>query len=160
MTPKPATNEFCIALRRDRGEATRVLPRRHRLTLGMGIFLILIGLPDADARAQIPKDQQKCIVELNKNFARVAKIQGKEIVNCLKDATKDALGDLTLNECVTRVPADPNAAPLPPGKVEAAMQKTIDKANKKCAGVSTTFGPSDPNAVNTIASAFRRSSSG
>ncbi len=86
------------------------------------------------------KDQQKCIVGLNKNMAKVAKAQGKDICACIKDGSKDKLGG-TIEDCTT---ADAK------GKVAKAQAKTISKAGSDC---STTpdFGPSDPDSVNQAA---------
>jgi hypothetical protein len=47
------------------------------------------------------KDQQLCINELNKNFAKVAKAQGKDIGACIKDGAKGKLGALTIEACTT-----------------------------------------------------------
>jgi cysteine-rich repeat protein len=87
------------------------------------------------------EDQQKCINELNKNFAKVAKVQGKVIDKCLKDGAKDKLENQTIEECST---ADND------GKVGKAKQKTITKASGKCS-VPPDFGPTDPNTVNRVA---------
>jgi cysteine-rich repeat protein len=87
------------------------------------------------------EDQQKCINELNKNFAKVAKAQGKVIDKCLKDGAKDKLENQTIEECST---ADND------GKVANAKQKTITKASGKCS-VPPDFGPTDPNTVNRVA---------
>ena len=87
------------------------------------------------------KDQQKCINELNKNLAKVAKAQGKDICKCLKDASKAKLGGLTIEECTT---ADRK------GKVAKAKSKTVTQAEKKCVE-PPDFGITDPTTVNSAA---------
>jgi cysteine-rich repeat protein len=103
-------------------------------------------LLEAEARPQ-DKEQQKCILELNKNFAKVAKTQGTEISKCIKDGSKDKLVGQSIEQCTT---ADNG------GKVAQATQKTIDKAADKCASdpndpAFPDFGVTDPNTVNRIA---------
>jgi streptogramin lyase len=123
-----------------------------------GVWQPLEGIVDTDAntitvtidsfsklalgivRAQ-DKDQQKCINELNKNFAKVAKTQGKVIGGCIKDGSKGKLGGQSIEECIT---ADND------GKVGKAQQKTFDKAPSKCL-VAPEFGATDPNTVNRVA---------
>ena len=86
------------------------------------------------------KDQQKCIVGLNKNMAKVAKTQGKEICACIKDGSKGKLVG-SIEDCTT---ADAK------GKVAKARAKTLSKAGSDCT-TPPDFGPSDPNAVNQAA---------
>jgi DNA-binding beta-propeller fold protein YncE len=87
------------------------------------------------------KDQQKCINELNKNFAKVAKAQGKDICKCIQDGSKGKLSGQTIEACTT---ADNH------GRVAKAKQKTLSKAPAKCA-VAPDFGATDPNTVNQVA---------
>jgi DNA-binding beta-propeller fold protein YncE len=87
------------------------------------------------------EDQQKCINELNKNFAKVAKAQGKDIGACLKDGSKGKLETQSIEECIT---ADND------GKVVKAQQKTLAKAPPKCT-LAPEFGATDPNTVNRVA---------
>lgn len=92
-------------------------------------------------------EQQKCILELNKNLAKVAKTQGTEISKCIKDGSKDKLEGQSIEQCAT---ADNG------GKVGKATQKTIDKAADKCASDPNDpgfpdFGVTDPNTVNQVA---------
>ena len=101
-------------------------------------------LPEDAAKLRLfveEKDQQKCIVGLNKNMAKVAKAQGKDICACIKDGSKGKLGGQSIEDCTT---ADAK------GKVAKAQAKTISKAGSDC---STTpdFGPSDPDSVNQAA---------
>jgi hypothetical protein len=93
-------------------------------------LLVLSVLPYGAASAPLPTGDQRCIVELNKNLATVAKAQAKEIVNCLKNGAKDRLTDQTVEECVTGVRSDPNAPPLPPrAKLDRAKQ---DQGQMRC----------------------------
>jgi len=87
------------------------------------------------------EDQQGCIVELNKNFGKVAKAQGKLNCTCIKDGAKGKLSG-TIEECIT---ADSK------GKVDKAKQKTIKKAQTICTDSPPDFGPGDPNTVNQMA---------
>ncbi len=95
-------------------------------------------LPEDAAKLRLPS--QKCIVSLNKNLAKVAKAQGKDICACIKDGSKGKLQG-TIEECTT---ADAK------GKVAKAKQKTLSKFQSDC-GEPAAFGPSDPNAVNSAA---------
>ncbi len=87
------------------------------------------------------KDQQKCIVGLNKNFAKVAKAQGKENCACIKGGSKGKLGGQSIEDCTT---ADAK------NKVAKAKAKTLSKAASDCA-TAPDFGPNDPNTVNDVA---------
>ncbi len=87
------------------------------------------------------KDQQKCIVGLNKNMAKVAKAQGKDICACIKDGSKGKLGGQSIEDCTT---ADAK------GKVGKAKGKTLSKAGSDC-GTAPDFGSSDPDTVNDAA---------
>ena len=89
------------------------------------------------------KDQQKCIVELNKGFAKVAKAQGKDICQCIKDGAKGKLGTspTAIEDCLT---SDPKM------KVAKAKQKAIEKGAQKCT-VPPDFGATDPNTANRVA---------
>jgi hypothetical protein len=102
------------------------------------------GIGDAcEPPGEQTKEQQKCIVTLNKNFAKVAKTQGKEIGACIKNGSKDKLGAQTLEECLT---ADGKQ------KVADAQDKTISKAAKDCdPNDPPDFGATDPNTVNQAA---------
>ena len=100
-------------------------------------------LPEDAAKLRLAvegKDQQKCILGLNKNMAKVAKTQGKDICACIKDGSKGKLVG-TIEDCTT---ADTK------GKVANATAKTISKASSDCTP-PPDFGPSDPNAVNQAA---------
>ncbi|MEE8549819.1 MAG: DUF4215 domain-containing protein [Gemmatimonadota bacterium] len=92
----------------------------------------------------LPKDQQNCINELNKGFAKVAKKQAKEVCTCIKDGAQGKLGGQTIEECTT---ADNK------GKVADAKQKTISKVADKCSGPTPPFGATDATTVNDAAMA-------
>ncbi len=88
------------------------------------------------------KDKQKCINELNKGFARVAREQGKAIFKCIKDGSKGRLGGQTIEQCTT---ADND------GKVAKAQAKTLTKETLKCSGVTPDFGSTSGANVNQVA---------
>jgi hypothetical protein len=100
-------------------------------------------LPEDAAKLELfveDKDQQKCIVALNKNFAKVASAQGSDICKCIKDGSMRKLTGQTIEECAT---ADNK------GKVGKAKGKT-SAAAAKCS-VAPDFGTTDPNTVNAAA---------
>jgi cysteine-rich repeat protein len=115
------------------------LAARHGGGWPLAVFLGLV-LFVAPAQAASPEDQ-KCINELNKGFAKVAKTQGKDIDKCIKDGSKQKLGGLTIEECLT---ADRK------GKVFKAKKKLSDKVGGRCA-TPPAFGFSDPNTANELA---------
>jgi hypothetical protein len=95
------------------------------------------------APATQEKQQQKCIVTLNKNFAKVAKTQGKESNACIKNESKEKLGAQTLEQCLT---ADLKQ------KVADAKAKTVSKAAKDCdPNDPPDFGATDADTVNQAA---------
>ena len=115
----------------------------------VGVLLVLgslsPGLASALAGGQVQsKDQQKCINELNKRFRNVAKIQGREVVACIRDGSRQKLGDMTIEECTT---SDRR------GKVARTVAKTLTTAANKCE-VKPDFGSTDPNTVNQQAIAL------
>lgn len=114
-------------------------PRLAPLIAAVGIALAFLP---GSVSGQIPKDQQKCINGLNKNFAAVAKAQGKDICKCIKDGAQGKLGPMTIEACTT---ADSN------GKVDKAKQKTISKEFKDCAASFPAFGATDSATVNQVA---------
>ena len=90
------------------------------------------------------KEKQKCINELNKGFARVAREQGKAIFKCIKDGSRDRLGGQTIEQCTT---ADND------GKVARAKAKTLSMETLKCSGVMPDFGSTSGANVNQVAMA-------
>jgi hypothetical protein len=78
---------------------------------------------------------------MNKNMWKVASKQGKEVLTCIKNGSKNRLGDQTIEECLT---ADNK------GKVAKAKGKAWGDG-AKCADSLPDFGPTDPNTVNNAA---------
>ncbi len=107
---------------------------RHHAFIRAGMILTCFLFSQGEVYAQATKDQQKCVNELNKNFARVAKAKGREICKCIKRGSKSSLGNQSIEECVT---ADNG------GKVGKATRRTIDRATDKCP-VPPYFGAADP----------------
>ncbi len=87
------------------------------------------------------KDQQKCINALNKNFAKVAKTQGKDNCSCIKDFAKAKLTG-TIESCLT---SDLK------GKVAKAKSKTESDESKNCAASRPDFGATSSSVVNAAA---------
>jgi len=81
---------------------------------------------------------RKCIQSINKNAAKVAKTQGREILRCMKAAAKDASS--SAESCI-----DSDAR----GKVAAAVTKFTTKVAKDCSQ-APAFGP-DPSEAMMIA---------
>jgi hypothetical protein len=92
------------------------------------------------ARA-LPRAAQKCMNEINKSFARVAKAQCKEMRDCIKLGSANRLGSQSIEECLS---ADYKT------KVAQARARTLDVSSDTCGGM-LDFGPTDPNAVNRAA---------
>ena len=86
--------------------------------------LMLLVFSHGEASAQLNKDDQKCVNEINKNFEKVGKAQGGDISKCTKDAGKGKLTG-TYSECIT---SDPK------GKVAKAIGKLTSKVGSKCPG--------------------------
>ncbi len=84
----------------------------------------------ASAQEPLTTNQQKCINQVNKNFAKVASAQAKEICDCIKRGSKGLLSGETIEECAT------NDAK---GKVDKAKQKTLTKESSSC-GTPPDFG--------------------
>ena len=108
------------------------------------IPIMEVGIGGVEKIAPAPetpqnKDQQKCINELNKNFAKVAKAQGKAICKCIKDGSKGQLTG-TIETCLT---ADVG------GKVAKAQNKTVSKESQKCT-TPPDFGATDATTVNQV----------
>ena len=118
------------------------IARRGCISLTGGILLGALLLPWGQAYG-LPqsKPKQSCINELNKNLAKVAKVQSKDICACIKDGSKGKLSG-TIEDCLT---SDPK------GKVLKATQKTVSKAGDKCSGESPDFGATDAGTVNQAA---------
>jgi hypothetical protein len=88
-------------------------------------------------------DDAKCVNTANKNAAKVAKAQGKDIAKCLKDGGGGKLTG-TIEECIT---SDPK------GKVKKATDKLAEKLGNDCAAGPPAIPPidtTDPNALSEI----------
>jgi mono/diheme cytochrome c family protein len=103
------------------------------------------GIGDACDSSTVPGTpqnaaQQGCINALNKNLARVAKAQGRDISLCIRDF---AQAELTgqLEDCLT---ADRK------GKVLRAKNRTISDQTRLCT-LPPDFGATDAASVNAIA---------
>ena len=121
-------------------------PARRRIRRFLGVLVASLALPHAPAGAQPQSTpQQKCINELNKNLAKVAKTLGKHVCKCIQLGSRGALGG-TIEACIS------NTSTFGSDKVERAKQKTIDKANARCSQVPG-LGPTDPDTVNAAATA-------
>jgi len=110
---------------------TAIARARARTDLLAVTLLALLILPHPPVWAQEQgKDQQKCINQVNKNFAKVAEAQGKEACECIKRASKGLLQGQTVEGCMT---ADGK------GKLARARQKTLAKELSSC-GTLPDFG--------------------
>jgi hypothetical protein len=92
---------------------------RQAVSITAGLCLALFVLAHGVASA----DDAKCVITANKNAAKVAKAQGKDIVKCLKDAGGGKLTG-TIENCLT---SDPK------GKVDKASRKLSQKVGSACA---------------------------
>jgi hypothetical protein len=89
-----------------------------------GSVLVLLALPHGQVWAQaLSKDQQSCVNQINKNFAKVAKAQAKVINTCIRAGSKDQLEGQSIEACMT---ADHG------GKVDKAARKTLNDETSKC----------------------------
>ena len=104
------------------------------------VVLGLCAFSQNSAHAQSQnQDQQNCVNELNKNFAKVAKTQGKDIGSCIKDGSKGKLSG-TIEACLT---SDRK------GKVGKATAKTEQKAAQSCT-TSPDFAATDAATANQV----------
>ena len=85
------------------------------------------------------KAEADCILALNKAGEKLAKVIGKRLIGCVKDATRGALpGGVTADDCIVDDPK---------GKIARLRLKTDLVAFNKCA-VSPSFGAASSSAVN------------
>jgi hypothetical protein len=92
------------------------------------------------------RDQQKCILELNKSFAKVARAQAKHLSKCIQDGSKGNLsGANPIETCLAAEDA----------KVNQAKQKLESRVDDRCVartpgfGVILTSGPNVPPEIDT-----------
>ena len=119
------------------------------------ILLLGLLLSPAQAAAQVQtKDQQKCILELNKGLAKLAKERGKHLCKCIKAGSKGKLvgAGPGIEACLR------DTATFSKDKVARAEAKFLEKTAAKCADLSDPnnptqpdFGISDPNTVLLVA---------
>jgi hypothetical protein len=115
--------------------------------LGKGFFtflgLLLVAGPVGAVidPNDLPYDSaaQKCLNEINKNVAKVAKAQGLAILKCLKDGSKNNLSDPTIEQCTT---ADNDQ------KVAKATSKLDSKVSDRCAGTAISVDQSTIDDLN------------
>lgn len=106
------------------------------------LAIVVFALLPAGVRAAADRDQQKCINALNKDGAKVASKQGKQIVSCIKNAGKGKLPPMqSVTECLT---ADEK------GKITAARDKTESDFDKKCVESVPSFGIPAGTVVATV----------
>ena len=115
--------------------------------LGGALAIVLLAAGPAgasdDPNNALRKDEQKCVVEINKNVAKVAKAQGKRICKCIKNGTKSKNPPgQTIEQCTT---ADNK------GKVAKAKAKTLAKEAGKCSTQTPDYGYTSGSTVNTEA---------
>ncbi len=85
------------------------------------------------------EDQQRCINQLNKGFAKVAKAQGRENARCIRAAGKGSVA--SAEACLT---ADAR------GKVAKAKNKNSRGEIKRCTGFTPDFGSTDSATGNQV----------
>ncbi len=118
----------------------RLVPLRGLVSLIVGLLAALLLLASDQASAQIPQDEQTCVVQLNKGFARVGKAQGRENARCVKDYGKGRV-------------ASAEACLKADSKVKVAKAKSRNEKGqaKRCTGVTPPFGATDAATGNQVA---------
>jgi len=91
------------------------------LIAGMCMALFMFA---GQASAQLSKDDQKCVNEINKSASKVTKAMGGDISSCVKDVGKGK----TLDPFTTCITSDPK------GKVAKQVGKLVSKVGSKCPG--------------------------
>ncbi len=109
-------------------------------TAAVAALAAIFLLASDQASAQIPEDEQKCIVELNKGFAKVVKAQSRENVKCVKFAGRGRVASAEV--CLT---ADSR------GKVAKAKSRNEKRQTRRCTGVTPPFGATDAATGNQVA---------
>ncbi len=118
----------------------RLVPLRGLVSLIAGLLAALLLLASDQASAQIPQDEQTCIVGLNKGFAKVGKAQGRENARCVKAAGRGKVA--SAEACLT---ADSR------GKVSKAKSRNERGQASRCTGVTPPFGATDTATGNQVA---------
>lgn len=97
--------------------------------LSLTVTLALFVVSGAAGAQPLTGDQQRCVLELNKRGAGVAKAQGKEELQCLKSAARGK--EPSAQACVA---ADAR------GKVQKSRDKLASREAKRCAEPLPGFG--------------------
>ena len=101
-----------------------------------------IGSPDFEVPdACDSRKQQRCINAMNKQMAKVAEAQGREIFKCIQDKAKARTAAL-IEECIV---SDARF------KVARARARTESAELTKCTGVVFHFGTTNANTMNNAA---------
>ena len=90
------------------------------------------------------KDQQRCINALNKDLAKVTKVQGREVLRCLKDFARGTLTAGTVETCLN---ADRK------GNVGRARARTERDQTRACSASFPDFAATTAATVNHTAEA-------
>ncbi len=121
----------------------RLVPLRGLVFLTAGVLLALFLFAPGQARAKlpepIPKEEQKCIVQLNRGFERVARAQGKLNARCVRDAGR---GEIPSAEACLAQDVE--------GKVQKAKDKNLAGETKRCTNVKPPFGATDAATGNQV----------
>ena len=113
---------------------------------GLVSVLVVLLFAPGPASAQLDKDEQKCVLEINKQLQKLAATQGKDVVSCVQNFSKDKTGELgsptpSAEACLSQDVK---------GKLAKASAKAASKISSRCAQ-PPSFGQSDPNAIIDIA---------
>jgi cysteine-rich repeat protein len=106
--------------------------RRMVITAGALLALVLVALT-GPAAAQVSKEDRNCISTFNKGIRQVAKTHGKIVRKCLSSFASGTLTAATPEACIA---ADAG------GKLQNAVDKAVEKINRKCAAGFPAFGTS------------------
>ena len=122
--------------------------RKHRLLIGWSafVFLILAMAPRLVGAQPQSRAQQRCINVVNRQFARVANVERKQIVRCMRKGRRGLLPiDVGVEACASGLNEHSSDV----------RNRAIKKANRKC-WVKPDFSYSSPeNAVRQAVMAER-----